>query len=135
MLNTNDIVLGSIVSFELYPSMMIASSYTRARVEAILGFADANKYIDAKAVHINVYPTLPGGTPNKPESYYYLKLKLLSGEVTVVGVPWIKELTYVVVESNSFRFTVPNVSVDDEAIIRTQLAALGYKMVDVEYIT
>jgi len=135
MLNPNDIVLGSVVSFEMYPSMLIAGSYTRARVEGILNFKDANRYIDATAVHINVYPTLPVSTPNKADAYYYLKLKLLSGEETVIGIPWIKQETYQVVSSDSIRFTIPNVDVDDEEIIRTQLGALGYKMANVEYLT
>jgi hypothetical protein len=134
MLSPNDVELGSTVSFELYPSLLIAAGYTRARVEGILNFTDANHYIDATAVHINVYPTLPPGVPNRADGYYYLKLKLLSGEITVVGLPWIKSSTYVVVESDSLRFTIPNVNVGDEAIIRTQLAALGYTLMDVEYL-
>lgn len=135
MLNTNDIVLGSVVSFEMYPSMLVAASYTRARVEGILNFQDASRYIDATAMHINVYPTLPESTPNKADAYYYLKLKLLSGETAVIGIPWIKESTYQIVASNSLRFTIPDVDVDDEEIIRTQLTALGYKFTNVEYLT
>lgn len=135
MLNPNSIILGSVVNFELYPSMLIASGYTRARVESILNFQDANRYIDATAVHINIYPTLPASVPNRPDAYYYLKLKLISGEETVVGIPWIREETFQVVSSNSIRFTIPNVDTDDEQIIRAQLAALGYSMVDVQYLS
>lgn len=134
MLNTNDVEIGSVVSFEMYPSLLIGASYTRATVEGIINAADAIRSgMDVQAVHRNVYATLPEGTPNNPNSYYYLKLKLLSGETTIIGIPWIKESTYEVVPSTTLRFTIPNIDVDDEAIIRTQLAALGYKMVDVEY--
>jgi len=134
MLNLNQIKLGTIVSFELHPSMMIGTGYTRAKVEGLLNFDDANKYIDAMAVHIQVYPTLPAGVPNNPRQYWYVKLKLVSGETTVVGVPWIKEDTYAEVNAQAIRFTIPEIDQDDEQIIRMQLTALGYKMVDVEYI-
>lgn len=134
MLNPNDIEIGSVVSFEMYPSLMIGASYTRATVEGIINSSDAIKSgLDVQAVHRQVYPTLPDGVPNNATAYYYLKLKLLSGEHTVIGIPWIKADTYEVVPSTTLRFTIPNVDVDDEAIIRTQLGALGYKMVEVEY--
>lgn len=134
MLNMNQIELGSVVSFELYPSMLIASGFTRARVEGILGFDDANKYIDVMATHLQVLPTLPTDTPTNPKSYYYLKLKTINGQSTVVGIPWIKEATYQVVASTSMRFTIPNVGQSEEQIIRAQLGALGFNLTDVEYI-
>jgi len=118
----------------MYPSLLIAGSYTRAKVVSIVSFEDANRDIDATAMHINVYPTLPGGVPNRPDGYYYLKLKTLSGETAVIGLPWIKEETFTVVAATSIRFTIPNVDLDDEQIIRAQLGALGYQMVNVEYI-
>ena len=134
MLNPNDIQLGSIVSFEMYPSLLIASSYTRAKVISILSFEDANRDIDAVAMHINVYPTLPPGVPNRADAYYYVKLRTLAEETAIIGIPWIKADTFEIVSSESIRFTIPNVDHDDEEIIRAQLGALGYKMINVEYI-
>lgn len=134
MLNIGQIELGSVVNFRLYPSMIITSGYNRAKIEGILSFEDANKYLDATALHIQVYPTLPQGTPNNPRMYYYLKVRLLNGQTTVVGIPWIDEDSFEKVEASSIRFTIPNISHADEQIIRTQLGAIGYQLVDVEYL-
>lgn len=134
MLNINQITLGSVVSFDLWPSMIIGNSFSHAKIEGILNFDDANKYIDVMAVHIQVYPTLPTGVANNPRSYYYLKLRLLTGETTVIGIPWVKEDTFTTISSTAIRFTIPEISHTDEQIIRAQLGALGYELVDVEYI-
>lgn len=134
MLNISQITLGSVVTFELWPSMIIGNKFEHVKIEGILNFDDANKYIDVAAMHVQVYPTLPGGTPNNPKSYYYLKLRLLSGDATVIGIPWIKEDTFTLISSTSIRFTIPNISHDDEQIIRAQLGAIGYSLVDVEYL-
>ncbi len=133
MLNTSQITLGSIVSFELYPSLIIAPGYTRAKVEDILSFSSAMLFEDVEAQHISVWPTLPSDVPKDPRSFYYLKLKLISGESKIIGIPWIKDNTYVVDSSRNIRFTIPNIDPADESIIRAQLGALNYKIVDVEY--
>ncbi len=135
MLNTSDIELGSTVSFELHPSMLIAAGYTRAKVEGILGAADARRYADIDALHVQVYPTLPPGTPNRADGYYYLKLKLISGESTIVGLPWIKDNTYQKVEAGTLRFIIQDVNQSDETIVREALAGLGYRMLQVEYVS
>lgn len=134
MLPITQLVLNSTVSFDLHPSQLLGTGYKRAKLLAILDAATAGNWIDPIAAHANVYPTLPVGTPNKYDAYPYLKLRLASGEITAIGLPWIKDETFVVATTRSIRLTVDDVSPEDQENIIKALSANGFAAVDVEVI-
>ncbi len=132
MLNVNDITLSSTVSFDLYPAAILGSSYQYAKVLAIIDADTARFWVDPIAMHANVYPTLPGSTPNSPSEYYWLKLKLADGTITAIGIPWIKEETYVQHTTSTIRLTIENVEPDQRNQIVEALAANGFTAVNVQ---
>lgn len=133
MLTQAQIPLNATVSFDLHPSAVLGTGYKGAKVLAILD-ADSCRYfnVDPVAMHANVYPMLPPGTPNKYDGYPWVKLKLASGQITCIGLPWIIDATFSVDTTSSLRFTVQNVSPEQRNIIMEALSANGFTAVNVE---
>lgn len=135
MLNPKDINLGSVVQFELYAEAVLGATRTNAKVEGILDYRDAQRYINPETMHPAVYPSLPAGTPNDFRQYRYLKVTLQSGKVEAIGLPWIRETTYREIQVADLQFRILSVSPDDRALIEQLLAANGFTAVDVIEVT
>lgn len=123
--------LGDYASFEVYPSGILKTSYTNVQIKAIVDADTARYWIDPPALHANVFPTLPQGTPNDYQAYSYLKIILPDGTPTAVGIPWIDESTFEVQTLASLRFTVENVNPSDRQRIIQALSSNGYTAVSV----
>lgn len=126
MINTADIVFQSIVNFNQYAPAIIGNGYDGAKVLAILDADSANQYINTATVHASIYPLLPAGTPDDPTAYPYLKLKLASGSVTAVGLPWIVDSSWVVQDRAKLTIVMDSVDPDDRNRITAALVALGF---------
>ena len=110
MFNTTDI--GKSFNFQVYPSALIGANFTRVKLLAILN-ADSVQEFEPAIKHRQVYPTLPANTPNDHRNYLYAKFALENGEVTVLGLPWIKEETLKVNTNSTVTIILQNVSVAD----------------------
>ena len=137
MLTPEQLPLNSTVSFQFYPSSSILGlGMTNVKV---LGWIHARfaQYIgvDPIAMHANVFPTLPAGTPNNFEGYPWIHLRLPNGTETAIGLPWIKDETLVIATTRKMQFTVDNVTPAGQELILRALAANGYQAVDVVYLT
>lgn len=126
MLTQSDITLNNTVSFDLWPAAILGTSIKGARVQGILDGDSAKAIEDVISLHANVFPTLPPGTINRYDGYLYLKLKLMDGKVRVIGLPWIKEETYVEANTQRLQITIDGVSDTDLNTIRQALAANGF---------
>lgn len=133
MLTQAQLPLNATVSFDYYPSQILGSGVVRAKVLAWMD-ADTAKFfgIDPIALHANVYPLLPPSTPNRYDGYPYVKLKLENGDVTAVGVPWIRDDTLVILTQTRARFTLENVTPDQITTALQALSANGLTAVNVE---
>lgn len=120
------LTLGSRISFETYPAAIIGTTFNNVRVDAILDFETASTLLDVAAMHANVYPTLPSGTADDYKGYYYAKLRLENGKVTVVGLPWIKEDTVITQSTVNLPVTVLSVNPVDQARFKAVCAANGF---------
>jgi hypothetical protein len=119
-------ILRSVYNFDLYPVALLGSGYKNATIMAIMDMATANQYIDAQAQHVQVYPTLPAGTPNDPNGYDYVKILTQTGETIVLGMAWINAATVTLVQSNTIRAVIGNVSAADVPRIKNALVQNGY---------
>lgn len=126
--------LGSTVSFKIYPSAIIDTVFSGCIMSAVYDYETANKFIDVHGIHLNVYPTLPSGTPNDPSQYDYVKVDLVSGQYEILGVPWIDESSIEVYERGKIKFTIEDMLYEDLNKISTLLSANGYTAMDWEYI-
>lgn len=135
MLNPQDLPLNAIVSFDLHPSQLLGTGYRNAKLLAVMDADTARFWIDPPAMHANVYPTLPVGTPNQYDGYPYLKLRLADGTTTAVGLPWIKDETFVEITTRSMRLTIENVSPENQNKVLLALSSAGFTAVDVSYMS
>lgn len=135
MLTIEELPLNAIVSFDLYPSQFLGVGYRGAKVLAWLDADSAPFFgVDPVALHANVYPTLPGSTPNAYDGYPWVKLKLASGAITVIGVPFIKDDTLNIASTRKMRFTVEDVAPEIQEQVLLALSSIGLSAVNVEYI-
>lgn len=112
-------------NFDVYPAAIIPSTFKNAKVLAIMDRDSANREIDTQALHVQVYPYLPVGTPNDPDAYDYVKLLLTSGNTTVLGLAWINADTVELVESRTMMVKIANTKSSDVARVRAALLQLG----------
>ncbi len=133
MLDQSIVKLGSTVSFDLWPVQVLGTSIKNAKV---LGLFDASTAMqlgyDAPAQHVAVYPTLPSETPNDYSKYNYLYLKLASGQKTFIGIPWVKEATWVEEMVRTIAIFVENVTPSQENLAVQALSANGLRVAKVE---
>ena len=134
MASIESLKMGDVVSFDVFPTAILGTSFKRVKVVGILDMDSAKQWIDPVALHVNVFPTLPSGTPNDPSDYYYVKIKMIDGQVTCLGLPWIREESIVVHENSTIKLTIESVGVDDVEKIVRALAANGYAAIDVKLI-
>lgn len=124
--------LGDTVSFDVYPSSILGTKFSNCKVLAFLDMDSATQWIDPVAMHVNVYPTLPKGTPNKASGYNYVKVKLANGTVTCVGDPWIKAETIKVITSSKIQIIVEDTGPDDVQRLANILQQNGYSNISVD---
>jgi len=117
-------------NFDVYPSAFIGNGFKNVTVMAIMDRETANKEIDTAALHVQYFPTLPAGTPNDPDAYDYVKLKLPSGNTTVIGLAWIKAETVQLVDARTITAKIGGVTVNDLARVRLALIQNGFPNVD-----
>lgn len=130
-----DLPPGSVVSFDTYAVAVLGTEYKDCTVVCHLD-ADTVRALgkDPAAQHANIYPSLPAGVPNDYTAYYYVKLKMLNGTLTYLGLPWIRKET---IKSRQVRravYTFEDIGTEDIAEINEQLAAAGYRPAKVELI-
>ena len=77
-------------SFKIYPSVVLGNDFTNVVVEDILSRATAEAFEKVTTLHALVYPYLPAGTPDDPDSYDYLKIRHPSGVTRIIAVQWIQ---------------------------------------------
>lgn len=133
MLEHSLIKLGSTVSFDLYPVQLLGTSIKNAKVLGILDAATTMQLgFDAVAQHSAVYPTLPPATPNGYDKYHYLHLKLASGQKHFIGIPWIKEATWVEEMVRTIAIFIENVTPSQENTAVQALSANGLRVAKIE---
>lgn len=126
MSNMDSVNIGDQISFDVYPSAIIGQSYKSMKVMAFLDPDTAAAFEDIATLHAQVYPTLPGGTPNDAYQYEYLRLKSQTGSTVIVGLPWIVDSTVVVDGTETYSFKVSNLSPSQKTEIVNILASRGF---------
>lgn len=121
------LTFGNILSFEVYPAAVIGTRFDDVKVMGVFDSETARIWIDPEAMHANVYPTLPDGTSDDASQYQYVKLKHLNGNVSILGLPWIREDTIQISEKGTLTLKVEDVGPADRDRIIKALAANGYK--------
>ena len=119
-------VLRSVYDFDVYPSGLMQASFKNVTVMAIMDAATANLYIDTEAMHVQVYPSLPEGTPNDATAYDYFRIQTQTGQTMILGLAWINANTVTLVQSSTIKAIIGNVSAADIPRIQNALVQNGY---------
>lgn len=112
--------VGESYDIRLRAPAILSSGYSKARVAAILDYRSAAVLADVSALHAQVYPELPAGTPVDPGALLYIKLVTTSGNETVIAQDWIaSEPTSV--ESTTLVVTITNTQISRIPDLRAAL--------------
>jgi hypothetical protein len=120
--------------FDVYPSGILGNDFQNVTVLSIMDYESAIQMADIPAIHANVFPTLPAGTPEDPSATNYLKIRTANGQTTVLGLSWIKEETVQEVNSIAVQVTISGVATEDVSRIRVALAQNGFNNLDIKVI-
>lgn len=122
-----------IYSFNVYPGPIIGEQFTNITVLSLMDFQTATRFADIKALHDNVFPYLPVGTPNRPEDFDYILIA--NGELTtVLGIPWIVEDSIEERVSLRMSVTIEDVTSADLIRVRECLSQNGYNKLSLKLI-
>lgn len=124
MSTLQEVPIGTVISFEVYPSVQYGSNFQSVTLRAVFDSNIARMLgFDYIAANQNVYQSLPAGTPVDPTQYSYFQVEYGSGETEILGVPWIREGSLTIV--NGKRLTLVFDDIDEtrkERIIAAVLA-------------
>lgn len=126
-----DLQLKQTYTFEVYPNALLGNGFKNVTVLAIMDQETANQQIDTQAMHVQVKPTLPVGSPSRPSDYNYVKLRLANGTTTIIGIPWIKQDTIVQVTSSVIRAVIAGVTPADVPRVRNCLVQNGFNNIEI----
>lgn len=91
MANLQEIPIGTVISFEVYPSAQYGNNFQAVTLQAVFDSNIARQLgFDFIGANQSVYQSLPSGTPNDPTQYNYFQIKYASGETQILGAPWIR---------------------------------------------
>lgn len=123
-----------IYSFEVYPFAIYGTKFKNVKVLSKLDAGTAQALgLDIRARHAQVYSTLPPETPNDPTKYGYLRLQLPSGEIEIIGLPWIIPNTVKTVTLGKFIIEIDNEASSEQDKIIQALVANGKKVTKIEF--
>ncbi len=117
--------IGSKITFDLWPSSIIGTTFKSAEVKAILDFDTVSTFKDVRALHSQVYSTLPNGTEVNPEKLTYVKFILSNGKPEYVADCWIKANTVQTETTRDFQIILDSVSPADRERYKQILVASG----------
>lgn len=133
---------GKKYNFSCWGSEILGTNYKSVEVEGVVGYSVAKRYMDLDGWHAQMYPTLPEGTPDRPQDFEYLLLKtpMVGGDSkapsapTVIAIPWIKEDSIVLVEGIDFNVKVRGKSIEDIDRVRLMFAQNNIQDFEIEIV-
>lgn len=118
--------IGNTYDFNVYGSGFLGN-YRNVKVEGIVSHTQASQVSDIFSRHYQVYGLLPPDTvPNDAKAYYYLIVKMSSGELQAVGLPWIITDSIQLKGSLTAKVIIHNVNAHSADDIRQALSANGF---------
>lgn len=126
--------INQVYSFKVYPAALLGDGFQNVTIAGVVDAETANQFVDIQALHQQIYPSLPAGTPSDPFKYTYLKIKR-PGQTgpAYLAVPWIKDDTVIGVEALTMVITCGPVEAADEARARAALVRNNIPVQSIEF--
>lgn len=128
---SNPFQLKQVYSFDVYPISVLGNNFKNVTVVGLLDQEQANKEIDTQAIHVQVYPMLPAGTPNRADGYDYVKIKFPSGETTILGLAWINVDSIKTIQNSTITAKITGVTPGDVKRVRDALVQNGFNTLEI----
>lgn len=89
-MNTTDLKVNTVYSLTLHPERITGRELNDVTFLARMDSTLVSAYgIIPDEEHKKVYASLPAGVPNSGSQYSWLVFRTLSGNLTVIGEPWV----------------------------------------------
>lgn len=129
--------IGKTYSFNTLAPSVLGTTLSNQYLKGIVDYTTANTIINVELMHRTIYPLLPTGSVNNPQTYTWLLLRSDNGTTTAIAVEWIDQSTVQEAEKVRLVANIPVADVSDAMKLRDTLTLLGYKnfTIDVEKLT
>ena len=114
-----------ILPFTLLRRLECVLADSKAKVLAILDYSSVMQLQDVQAIHAQVLPVLPTGTPADPAKLLYVKIRTSSNAIVVLALNWISAQP-VLDGATEVTVTISNISTADIPRISAALHANGF---------
>lgn len=121
-----NLLIGKTYSFNTVAPSILGAVIKNAKLLATMDHDTASTYENIALKYRTIYPLLPNGTPDNPDSSIYYRFLSESGEKIIVADVWIQELTIEVVNHINFQVTFTEASIQDISRVKDAINALGY---------
>lgn len=118
-------LIGSKITFNVYPSAIIGTTFKSVEVKAILDPETMFNIRDLRAIHVQVYATLPNGTEQDPDKLTYIKFLLPNGKVEYLADCWINGSTLQLETTKDFQIVLMDVTPSDRERYKQILVSSG----------
>lgn len=128
MSNYDLITEGNTVDFSVYAPEKLTTGWKNSVVLGTFDMSTAQALgLDVQAKHRAVYPDIKAnGVANDPNSYKYARIKKPSGEIHILGIPWIMAATITVVNRDNIIVRISDVGTNDLVKVKAALTSNGY---------
>lgn len=127
---------GKLYNFSVWPDQVLGVNFNNIMVVGVVNYELATRYADIDVLHASVIPYIPEGLPSRPQDYEYLIYKTQAQQGTyvtsIIGIPWIKADTIVLVDGIDFNVMIRGESMDAVERIRLMLAQNGIRNYNIE---
>lgn len=113
-------------TFNTRAPAILGARIQNAKLLGILDYTSARQYDNIDLKYRTIFPLLPQGTPDQPDSCVYYRFLSESNEKIIIADQWIEESSIEVVEHVNFQVTFTQASLQDIPRVRDALSALGF---------
>lgn len=129
-----DLKINNTYSFQLYGTPTLPKSLKNARLEMMMGAADAAKLADIYSMHVASSASLPPGTPQDVSTFSFYKFRSETNAEIIVADAWIDMATVVKVSTGVLTITLNGVTASDRGIILDAINARGYSVSRADFV-
>lgn len=130
---------GKKYNFSCWGSEILGNDFKSIEVEGVVNYATAKRFLDVDAWHSMMFPTLPEGTPDRPQDFEYLLIKTnmsdSESKATVLATVWIKEDSVTLVDDINFNVKIRGRSIEDIDRVRLMLTQNNIHEFEIEIIS
>lgn len=119
--------LNKTYTFNTLAPAILGTQLVNAKLLSMMDYSTAISYDNIDLKFRKIFPALPRGTPDQPESCVYYRFLSESGEKVILADQWIDLTTVEVIEHINFQVNFTNASMIDISRVRDALNALGYQ--------